>query len=233
MAPFLAAFLIGYNWSNVWGTRAERVKRALFYAQRSQYTSHELYLHEYQNYETRPLYEAMPDATFEIDYPARCDSRFRVALHILRSPSVMLAGDVEPVLLAIHNGSSRWLRPHHTDAVMAKINLAYHWLHDSPKRDAAVYDGERWVLPRSIAPGEYALAWMRIRAPLKPGAYLLQLDLVEEGVSWFGCQGEQQPQSGSFALARRWSGIRICRRSCGGTRSRHSVKAVSKTNTAL
>jgi hypothetical protein len=186
---FLAeAYLV--HWKNAWTSREERAATVRFYAGASSYTSHELYLYENQPYRTRPLAEPLPDPRFDVDYPASADARFRAAIHVLQAPDTMLAGDIEPVLVSIHNGSSRRLRPD-SDLVRDRgLRLAYHWWSDPPGSEPVVFDGERWVLPRSIEPGEYALAWMRLRAPAQPGAYRAQLDLVEEGVSWFGAHVE-------------------------------------------
>jgi hypothetical protein len=53
----------------------------------------------------------MPDAHFEVNYAKSGDPRFRAAIHVLRAPETMLAGDIAGVLVSIHNGSSRPLRP--------------------------------------------------------------------------------------------------------------------------
>jgi hypothetical protein len=64
------------------------------------------------------------------------------------------------------------------------IRLSYRWL----GRDGSVLvaDGERTFLPARLGPGESALVPMTVRTPER-GAYVLEIDLVHEGVRWFGC----------------------------------------------
>ena len=63
------------------------------------------------------------------------------------------------------------------------ILLSYHWL--DTRRAAVEYDGLRTPLPRPVPPGESCAVTMRVRAPANAGRYVLEIDLVEEGVSWF------------------------------------------------
>jgi SAM-dependent methyltransferase len=67
------------------------------------------------------------------------------------------------------------------------VHVSYHWL---TRTGAMVdFDGLRSDLPRPLAPGETARATVVIRAPGTPGAYLLAIDLVREGVTWFSEAG--------------------------------------------
>lgn len=67
------------------------------------------------------------------------------------------------------------------------ILISHHWL-DSARR-AVDYDGLRTPLPRPLAPGDECVAAVRVRTPAAAGSYLLEIDLVEEGVSWFSAAG--------------------------------------------
>lgn len=62
--------------------------------------------------------------------------------------------------------------------------LSYHWA-EVPSGQIVVQDGWRTPLPRSIAPGETVTLTARVQAPLRPGDYRLQWDLVQENVIWF------------------------------------------------
>ena len=77
-------------------------------------------------------------------------------------------------------------RPWRSDAD-APIYLSYHWL-DAHGR-VVVADGVRTRLPRAVAPGETAVVACRIEGPQAPGQYFLEIDLVEESVSWFTAAG--------------------------------------------
>ena len=67
------------------------------------------------------------------------------------------------------------------------VHVSYHWL--TPAGAMVDFDGLRSDLPRPLGPGETVRATVAIRAPGTPGAYLLAIDLVREGVTWFSDAG--------------------------------------------
>ncbi len=67
--------------------------------------------------------------------------------------------------------------------------LGYHWI-DFNSRRMVVFDGERTFLPvEELEPGEEAVFELAVTAPSEPGQYVLQLDMVQENVTWFSYQG--------------------------------------------
>jgi hypothetical protein len=67
--------------------------------------------------------------------------------------------------------------------------LSYHWL-DFETKKAVVFDGERTYLPvDSVEPGQDIDVNVKIVTPAEPGNYILQIDMVHEGVTWFSYQG--------------------------------------------
>ena len=66
------------------------------------------------------------------------------------------------------------------------VRLSYHWL--APNGFVMVWEGTRASLPADIAPGSSATLQLLVTGPY-PGGYVLRLDLVQEGVSWFAAQG--------------------------------------------
>jgi SAM-dependent methyltransferase len=64
-----------------------------------------------------------------------------------------------------------------------RIFLGNHWL--SPDGALLQLDDGRAPLERDVAPGEEIELDLRVTAPAAPGEYLLELDLVQEGISWF------------------------------------------------
>ena len=80
--------------------------------------------------------------------------------------------------------SPRW-----TLSTAAPLNLAAHWF------DAAgqtlVWDGPRTPLAQSVAPGATVTVAVALGTPPE-GAAFVQIDLVSEGVRWFGA-GLQRP----------------------------------------
>lgn len=67
------------------------------------------------------------------------------------------------------------------------INLGNHWL----ARDGAVVvaDDRRVAVPLPVAPGESAVVSFEAPSANAPGADVLELDLVHEGVTWFASHG--------------------------------------------
>lgn len=65
------------------------------------------------------------------------------------------------------------------------VRLAYRW------RRASVWGPyeERADLREPLAAGQAAAVWIPVIAPPEPGAYLLQFDLVQEGIAWFADKG--------------------------------------------
>lgn len=65
-----------------------------------------------------------------------------------------------------------------------RVTLSYHWqLADGTE---VVRNGRRTFLPGPVQPGGLLELEQTVEAPEKPGSYVLVLDLVYEGVSWFG-----------------------------------------------
>lgn len=71
----------------------------------------------------------------------------------------------------------------------APVKLGYHWLDASG--GAIVWDPPRTDLEKDVAPGESFSASVGVVAPTKPGKHTLVIDLVQEGVAWFGAKGTQ------------------------------------------
>ena len=64
------------------------------------------------------------------------------------------------------------------------IAIGNHWL--SPNGEMLVWSDGRAPLTEPIAAGSCGRATLKITAPATNGRYLLEVDLVEEGVRWFG-----------------------------------------------
>ena len=61
--------------------------------------------------------------------------------------------------------------------------LSYHII--KPPAEDYIIEGERTSLPQAVRPGEEIDLVLRLLAPLTPGLYLLEIDLVHEEVTWF------------------------------------------------
>jgi len=69
-----------------------------------------------------------------------------------------------------------------------EIRLAYRWVNAVTNQPIAGF-GTRFQIPYDIKPNDDAEIPMTIKAPTKPGHYLLEFDLVQELVAWFHDRG--------------------------------------------
>ena len=99
-------------------------------------------------------------------------------------PDVLPAGSEILGELTVRNLSWReWRSEDSAHPVM----LSYHWSDGSGR--SVVYEGLRTPLRRPIPPGEACRATLRVVTPPSAGNHVLEIDLVEEGVSWFSAAG--------------------------------------------
>ncbi len=69
------------------------------------------------------------------------------------------------------------------------VYLGYHWV-DFNSNEMIVFDGKRSIIPEDgVNAGKEILFELTIQAPPDAGKYILQIDLVQEGVTWFSFQG--------------------------------------------
>jgi hypothetical protein len=68
-----------------------------------------------------------------------------------------------------------------------QITVGNHWLRDD--EELLQRDDGRCPLPYDLAPGSRASVLLVATAPWVDGVYILELDLVQEDVSWFGERG--------------------------------------------
>ncbi|RMH15187.1 MAG: hypothetical protein D6696_21370, partial [Acidobacteria bacterium] len=99
------------------------------------------------------------------------------------APPEVRAGDVFQVLVRLANHSpNRWPA---TGA--ARVRLGSRWL----AADGTVLgESLRTDLERPLDPGATLVQWQRVEAPRRPGRYVLELEPLFEGVSWFGDRQE-------------------------------------------
>jgi hypothetical protein len=114
------------------------------------------------------------------------DAAFRASLRLRHVPPTLRAGQTTLISVTIRNDSGvSWpLAPE--GHVLNQIRLGNYWL-DAAESLAA--DDARAPLPLTLDPGEQTQLHLLITAPAAPGEYWLGVDLVQEGVAWFGARG--------------------------------------------
>lgn len=100
-------------------------------------------------------------------------------------PSTVPAGSIFRVSVnALNDGYSLWRSKVSTPEPIGTVYLGSRWIQDGNEP----WISERALLPSDISPGQNTTVEMEISAPPYPGDYVLELDLVNEGITWFGPQ---------------------------------------------
>jgi SAM-dependent methyltransferase len=113
------------------------------------------------------------------------DAGYAGRIAIADAPDALPASAAAAVRVALTNASPvAW--PHDIPAGR-HISVANHWLREDGT--TLVPDDGRSRLPHTIAPGESVEVSLNVIAPATAGRYLLEIDLVQEMVCWFGQKG--------------------------------------------
>lgn len=117
------------------------------------------------------------------------DSGYRADISVASAPQTIRAGQKETVTVRVKNTSDQtWNagKPATSDGKFL-LNVGNHWL-DAAGKVTAENDA-RTNLPKDVKPGEEVEVALRVTAPAAPGEYTLEIDMVQELVSWFGRKG--------------------------------------------
>ena len=117
-------------------------------------------------------------------FPGRSPGPYDVEYINCDGPTSVATGSTFALALSLKNCG--W-RPWDSDNAVAAVHVSYHWL--QPDRTVAVSDGRRTSLPKAVAPGESLTLTVNVDTPGQAGRYILSVDLVEEGVTWFSEAG--------------------------------------------
>ncbi|MCU0661455.1 MAG: methyltransferase domain-containing protein [Myxococcota bacterium] len=112
---------------------------------------------------------------------------FRAALSAETMSMSASPGASFDILVNVRNDSMEIWRKGHAGDGRYLIQLGNHW-YDADQRLIRFDDG-RTPIPKDIAPGETVLISITVEVPKTPGTYILELDMVQEHVAWFGQSG--------------------------------------------
>jgi 4-amino-4-deoxy-L-arabinose transferase-like glycosyltransferase len=117
------------------------------------------------------------------------DSGMRAEITVLNSVPRVGAGQKGQLRVHIKNaGNSIWPGCDRMNGPF-EIRLGSHWT--STVSQAFTSEIGRSPLPGELRPGDEADVVFSFNAPTAPGEYILELDLLQEGVAWFASKGSQ------------------------------------------
>jgi hypothetical protein len=104
-------------------------------------------------------------------------------------PTVLRAGLKETIYVKLRNlGNGTWPALAKPDGSY-RLSMGNHWLDENNK--PLVHDDGRSTLLYDLAPGEEIELPLTVIAPAQPGNYVLEIDVVQEGVAWFASKNSK------------------------------------------
>jgi len=113
--------------------------------------------------------------------------QYRATLALREEPQHLRVGQSIALRVRATNTSTLPWPVDDTATEANRLRLGDRW-HD-PQSDAVVLDDGRSPLTFAVLPGKTADLELSITAPTQPGTYSLEIDMVQEGVAWFGTRG--------------------------------------------
>jgi len=127
------------------------------------------------------------------DVPSALPNKaFKAQITIVDPPTKLRVGQKETIQVKIKNDSdvvwwSRGARVNTRPDNKFYIASGNRWL----KADGSLVtnmDG-RYGIPKDLAPGEETETPLVVTAPMEPGDYILEIDVIQEQVAWFSDKG--------------------------------------------
>lgn len=122
------------------------------------------------------------------------DDAFQAELAANEVPAVMEPGQTVTIIVSVKNVSKYAWASKPNDRARYHVNVADVWLQSDARTLVSNMDG-RSTLPRDLSPGEGTEIQLTITAPTTHGDYILEIDLVQEGVAFFKDKGSQTWQT--------------------------------------
>ncbi|MFN2623453.1 MAG: glycosyltransferase family 39 protein [Chthoniobacterales bacterium] len=121
--------------------------------------------------------------------PALPADGFRAEVSVADPPALIRAKKEAVLLVRVKNVSAVTWPARERGGGVHQVSVGNHWL--DPDGKMVINDDGRSALLRDLKPGEGSELPLTVNAPAAPGRYLLEIDMVQEGVSWFGLKGSQ------------------------------------------
>ena len=122
------------------------------------------------------------------------DGAFKAAISAPDPPTKMRPGEKQTLTVKVKNvGNAPWPAHGRSGDGFYQVNLGDIWFDNQDKR-VEKHPYVRSALPGDVKPGDEVEVPLTITAPSAPGDYTLQIDLVQEMVSWFAEKGSSAPK---------------------------------------
>ena len=165
-------------------SRKEREERVRYYEQlRPGGALGDLYL--YEDYRT-PHAPLPPPVKLNINTELawmdklQPEDILRLSVKVNSVPEVVPVSELFWLTVEITNASSEAI----CSCPPFPVRLSYHWI-DSARSRTITFDGERSALFPSLHPHTTTACSMKVKAPDRPGQYVLQTSMLQEDVRWF------------------------------------------------
>ena len=117
------------------------------------------------------------------------DGAFRAEISVPGVAATVPKGEQLQLSVFIKNAGDTLWPGCERSAGKFQINLGSHWLNANGQ--VASQEEGRSPIPADLAPGQEITLSFAVAAPAEPGLYVLEFDMVQEGVSWFGLKGSR------------------------------------------
>jgi len=140
----------------------------------------------------RVLVESDPYTAYIAQGPAPVlirlpDEEMRAELGVAGSPLTARPGQRVTIEVSVKNVSRLVWRASDRSGSALGLSVGNHWL--DGKGAVITNDDGRTLLTTHLNPGQMVQVPLIINVPLRSGTYLLEIDLLQESVSWFGAKG--------------------------------------------
>jgi len=119
------------------------------------------------------------------------ENAFRARIQTENMPATLPAGTTNAISFQVKNlSTATWPAAGEPGTDQYAVVLRNRWL----RFDGSVIKNEdaRSRLPYDLEPGDTAGVQLKITAPENPGQYVLEVDVVQEQVAWFGDKGSER-----------------------------------------
>ncbi|HLE63039.1 MAG TPA: hypothetical protein VI750_07865 [Pyrinomonadaceae bacterium] len=118
------------------------------------------------------------------------DRALKAELTLAEPLTTLKPGEKKTIKVKVKNASDvLWIVHGTGEGSKYRVAVGNSWL-DSKGQLVTNMDG-RYGLPLNLAPGRDVEVPLAITAPAQPGDYILELDIVQEGVAWFKDKGSE------------------------------------------